>query len=62
MYRTITIARLALLLGITPDGALKLAKSLGIGEKRGGMWWVSEEEVETAKANSRTYLLSRREI
>ena len=56
----ITVTELAEILGITYDRALRLIKSLGLGEKRAGIWLITGEEMDTAKANCRTYILANR--
>jgi len=55
----ITVKELAGMLGITHDGALKLVKQLGIGEKRAGIWWFGESDVVIAKHNCQKYLLAK---
>ena len=60
MHDYIMIRELARKLGLTYDATLKLRRRLSIGKFHAGMWWISPEDVETAKANSKKYLLSQR--
>ena len=60
MKHSKTAAELAEILGISHDGALKLAKRIGIGRKVMGMWWFDYAEVSAAKMCSKKYLLNTR--
>lgn len=51
------LKEVAEILGVTRDAVRKIAVRLDIGEKRVGMWWFTEEELETMKNNCRKYLM-----
>ena len=60
MDQDYTIKEVSDILGITKDGVLKLAKKLSVGEKRVGMWWYTETEVQQLKLNCRKFIMSTR--